>query len=113
MARLIHRPSDVAKSPTVGLTATFAGESRGNGGTSSPASMALPSDSAIAQAPTLMSDTSTTEASPVRSLANSAAEIPPAIAIPPVESPYAPAGIPITRGLSLGVVPHALPIRDQ
>ena len=41
----------------------------------------------MAQAPTLISDTSTTDGSPVRSRANSAAAIPPAIVMPPIESP--------------------------
>ena len=75
--------------------------------------MAVPSHSAIAHAPTPISDTSTTDGSPVRSRANSAAAMPPAIIAPPIESPYAPAGWPMSRGLSGGVVPHAQPMRDQ
>ena len=49
--------------------------------------IALPSESAIAHAPTLISDTSTTDGSPVRSRANSAAAMPPAIVMAPIESP--------------------------
>ncbi len=33
--------------------------------------------------------------------------------MPPMESPYAPAGMPMTRGESGGVEPIALPDRDQ
>ena len=42
---------------------------------------------APAQAPSASNDTSTTHPSPVRSRANSAAAIPPAIVMPPIESP--------------------------
>ena len=50
----------------------------------------------IAHMPVFISDTSTTSASPVRSRWNSAAEMPPAIVIAPMVSPYAGAGMPGT-----------------
>ena len=109
----MKRPSAVRKLPTVGFTGMCGGAESGAGGCTVFVSAALVSHNAIAHAPTPMSDTSTIDGSPVRSRANSAAAIPPAIMAPPIESPYAPAGWPIYRGLSGGVVPHAEPIRDQ
>ncbi len=73
--------------PTVGLTAMFIGESSVGGSMISPESMALLRLSPIAHRPTPNSDTSTTDGSPVRSRANNAPAIPPAIVMPPSESP--------------------------
>jgi hypothetical protein len=67
----------------------------------------------IIDAPTLIGDTSTTEVSPVRSRQNNAPAILPAMVIPPIESPYAPVGWLMTRGLSDGVADHALAVRHQ
>ena len=99
--------------PNVGFTASIMGELSGGGCITVFVSIDVPIDSAIAHAPTLMSDTSTTDVSPVRSRANSAPAIPPAIVMPPIESPYAPPGWLMIRGLSGGVVAHALPMRHQ
>ena len=81
----------------------------------SPVSMALSRLSAIAHTPTPISETSTIDGSGVtRSLAaNRAPAMPPAIVMPPIESPKAPAGWPIRRGLSGGVAAHAVAIRHQ
>jgi hypothetical protein len=114
MLKLIQRPSAVRKFPTMGLTATFiAGESSGSGENVSPVSIELVTLSAMAQMPTPSRETSTTAGSPVRSRPNNAPAMPPAMVIPPIESPYAPAGIPIGRGLSAGVALHAAPLRHQ
>ena len=67
----------------------------------------------VAQAPTPSSDTSMTEVSPVVARANSAAAMPPAIVIPPMLSPYAPAGIGERRSAPSGVAPAPLPDRAQ
>ena len=67
----------------------------------------------VAQAPTLSSDTSTTDGSPVVARANSAAAIPPAIVMPPIESPYAPVGMPSRRSELAGVTACPLPPRAQ
>ncbi len=69
--------------------------------------------SPLAQAPVDSSDTSTTDGSPVRSRANRAPAIPPAIVMPPIESPYAGPGMPSGTGRSGGVTPAALPARAQ
>ena len=68
---------------------------------------------ALAHIPTLNSDTSTSDVSPVRSRANSAAAIPPAIVMPPMESPYAGAGMWHSPSVPGGVTPTAWPARDQ
>ena len=68
---------------------------------------------AIAHMPVFMSDTSTTSASPVRSRWNSAAEIPPAIVIAPMVSPYAGAGIDGISSLSRGLMLSPLVPRYQ
>src|SRR5262245_44424314 len=112
MLRLIQRLSDVRKVPTIGFMATLSrGAASGAGENSAPVSIVLVRLSAIAHMPTPSSETSTTEVSPVRSRANRAPAIPPAIVIPPIESPYAPAGMPIIRGLSGGVQLQAAPAR--
>ena len=114
MLRLIHRPSEVRKFPTMGFTAMpVLGASRGRGENDSPVSIEFVRLRAIAQTPTPSRETSTTAGSPVRSRPNNAPAIPPAMVIPPMESPYAPAGIPIGRGLSDGVALHAAPDRHQ
>ena len=61
-----------------------------------PASSDTAMPAPIAHMPVFMSDTSTTSASPVRSRWNSAAEMPPAMVIAPMVSPYAGAGMPGT-----------------
>ena len=63
MLKLIHRPSEVRKFPTMGLTATLIiGESSGAGArTVSPVSMELVRLSAMAQMPTPSKETSTTD----------------------------------------------------
>ena len=76
-------------------------------------SIALLTLNPIIHTPTLISETSTIDGSPVRSRANSAPAMPPAIVMPPMESPYAPAGWLTTRGLSDGVHDHAEPVRHQ
>ena len=70
-----------------GLTEMLGGAVSNGGGVTSLVSRAVVSDSAIAHAPTLIRDTSTTDGSPVRSRANSAAAMPPAMIAPPIESP--------------------------
>src|SRR5262245_22285617 len=97
----------------VGFTAMCGGAVIDGGGVTSFVSSAVPSQSAIDHAPTPISDTSTIDGSPVCARENSAAAIPPAIIAPPIESPNAPAGCVMRRGLSGGVVPHAHPTRDQ
>src|SRR5690349_9203550 len=96
-----------------GFTGWYGRPVVGSGGLDWPVTIAVPSQSAIAQAPTPMSDTSTIEPSPVRSREYSAAATPPAIIAPPIESPNAPEGWPIRRPLSEGVTPQAGPMRDQ
>src|SRR5689334_16966563 len=113
MLKVIQRPSDVRKLPSVGFTGTYMGESSGAGCITSPVSIALPSVSAIAHDATLINDTSITDVSPVHLRAYSAAAMPPAIVMPPIESPYAPPGCAINRGLSDGVAAQALPMRHQ
>ena len=63
--------------------------------------------------PSPNNEMSTTGQSPVRSLASSAAAMPPARANPPLVSPYPPPGIGVGRSASLGVEPKALPARAQ
>ena len=91
----------------------YGGAVSGAGAGASPETIAVPIQSAMAQAPTPISDTSTTDGSPERSREKSAAATPPAIIAPPIESPNAPDGCPMSRGLSPGVAPHAQPMRDQ
>ena len=91
----------------------WGGAVESGGGVASPVSRAVPIQSAMAHAPTLMREMSTTEVSPPRSRSKSAAAMPPAMIAPPIESPKAPAGWPCRRRLSGGVTPQAQPIRDQ
>ena len=67
----------------------------------------------VAHAPTPSSDTSTTEGCPVWLRANNAAATPPAMVIPPSESPYAPVGMPMNASEPGGVTASPLPPRAQ
>ena len=80
----MKRPSAVRKWPTIGFTGMNGGAVIDGGGGAWSVSIAVPSQSAIAHAPTLISDTSTTDGSPERSRANSAAATPPAMIAPPI-----------------------------
>ena len=66
-----------------------------------------------AQPPAESKETSTTEGSPVRSRFTSAAAIPPAIVMPPIESPHAGPGCERIPSSSTGVALAALPARHQ
>ena len=67
----------------------------------------------MAHMPVAISDTSTTSASPVRSRWNRAAEIPPAMVMAPMVSPYAGAGIPGTWSASGALMLRPLVPRYQ
>ena len=79
----------------------------------SPVSMPWVTLAPAAHQAVLSSETSISTASPVRSRWNSAAEIPPAMFIPPIESPNA--GIPCDRAppSSSGVNAWPTPLRVQ
>ena len=82
----MKRPSDVRNGPIVGLDG-MPTEPVDAGAHCSPVASDRSTASPMAQAPTLKSDTSTTAGSPLRSRANSALAMAPAIVIPPIESP--------------------------
>ena len=67
----------------------------------------------MAHRPTPSSDTSTIDASPVRSRWNSAPMIPPAMVMAPIESPNPGAGGTGTRSYSGRWAPTATPERAQ
>ncbi len=67
----------------------------------------------MAHSPTPNSETSTTDASPVRSRWNSAPMMPPAMVIAPMESPKPGAGGTGTRSYSGRWAPAATPERAQ
>src|ERR687883_101407 len=67
----------------------------------------------MAHNPVPRRDTSTTVAFPVRSRWSSAAAIPPAIVIAPIESPYAGAGCAMNASRSGGCTPLATLDRHQ
>src|SRR6476659_2920129 len=113
MARLIHRPSDVRMLLTIGLNIANDPAARVGPAYGSPDSSETSTASPLAQAAVDSSETSMIDGSPVRSRAKSAPAIPPAIVMPPMESPNAGAGMPSTTLASVGVTPTAPPPRDQ
>ena len=106
-------PSWVRYVPTSGLEGPPLPEPADGGRQGMPSWSESARAGPMAQRPTLRSETSTVRASPVRSRWNSAPMMPPAIVMPPMESPYPGAGCTTKFSASGGVHPMALPARHQ
>jgi hypothetical protein len=94
------------------LTIGFGACVRGNIGISWSVNFASTMSGAMIHMAVPRSDTSMTDGSPVRSRRKSAAAMPPAVVMPPAESPNA-ARCMVGRSASGGVSACAMPPRDQ